>query len=166
MLIRKHMEVCVEAVLLELRLGWPLCIRKTQFPLYLVEGQKDGKKRWETYFLRNQAFLSSMCSLKEPLFLWEASYKNKSSWRKALSVLTVLRSQQMTSQVALVGTHAVMVTCAVLWLDSWEISRNSTFSVNFIMISEKNTAFGVSGHFCLPVRSIGKRCHTEVSNSQ
>lgn len=45
MLIRKHMEMCVEAVLLELRLGWPLCIRKTQFPLYLVEGQKDGKKR-------------------------------------------------------------------------------------------------------------------------
>lgn len=30
------------------------------------------------------------------------------------SVLTVLRSQQMTSQVALVWTHAVMVTCVVL----------------------------------------------------
>lgn len=45
MLIRKHMEVCVEAVLLELRLGWPLCIRKTHFRSHFIwsKGRKMEK---------------------------------------------------------------------------------------------------------------------------
>lgn len=58
------MEMCVEAVLLELRLGWPLCIRKTQFPLYLVEGQKDGKNDEKLIFSETRHFFLPCAHLR------------------------------------------------------------------------------------------------------